>query len=370
MSADWLERCLGGYFQLLGLRCSYSSRRVGRLLSSLYLVLVIVDLLVQMRNYGNGEEPMVDRALFFPKAIQAVNMFYKLVHALIALFALLGCQRERRLLQKLPPTHATAAIYRLVALELLMVVYALTICFSDALSSGQILENLRYVFSSQGVRARYLQMFLLVGRLQAQLEQLQRQLIACSPDDYQQLRSSYAHLAQLCRSLSQLYGPSLLLLNVLVLGDFLIGCNVYFMVEHMEAAPATWMVFWQAVYIVVPTLVKIWTVCAACDRFVAGSKILRQQLSERRGSTSQERCQIEEFALQIMQDALQFNVCGIYHLNLQTLAAVGHATGTNKRHSNELLSSLSRVSSRLSLQMFFFILEVLVIFLQFVSLIH
>ncbi|SPP78045.1 putative gustatory receptor 9a [Drosophila guanche] len=341
MSADWLERCLGGYFQLLGLRCSYSNRRVGRLLSSLYLVLVIIDLLVQMRNYGRGEELMIDRRLFFPKAIQAVNVFYKLVHALIALFALIGCRRERHLLQQLPPTHATAAVNRLVALELLLVVYALTIAITDAMRFGQFVENLRYIFSSQAVRARYLQMLLLVRRLQAQLEQLQRQLINCSLEDYPQLRSAYAHLARLCRSLSQLYGPSLLLLNVLVLGDFLIVCNVYFMVGHLESVHATWLVFWQAVYVVVPTLVKIWTVCAACDRFVAGSKILQRQLSEKRGGTSQERSQIEEFSLQIMQDALQFNVCGIYHLNLQTLAA-----------------------------MFFFILEVLVIFLQFVTLIH
>ncbi|XP_017138640.1 putative gustatory receptor 9a [Drosophila miranda] len=341
MSADCLDRCLGGYFQLLALRCSYSKRRAGRLLSNLYLMLVILDLVGQMRSYAHGQEPMVDRMLFFPKAIQAVNVFYKLVHALIALFALIGCQRERRLLQQLPPTHATPAIYRQVALEVLMVVYALWISFFDSLNAGQFLENLRYVFSSQAVRARYLQMLLLVGRLQAQLEQLQRQLIDCSLDDYQQLRSSYAHLARLCRSLSQLYGPSLLLLNVLVLGDCLIVCNVYFMVEHLEAVPATWLVLWQAVYIVVPTLVKIWTVCAACDRFVMGSKILRQQLSDRRGRTSEERSQIEEFVLQIMQDTLQFNVCGIYHLNLQTLAS-----------------------------MFFFILEVLVIFLQFVSVIH
>ncbi|KAH8342709.1 hypothetical protein KR084_003665, partial [Drosophila pseudotakahashii] len=71
------------------------------------------------------------------------------------------------------------------------------------------------------------------------------------------------------------------------------------------------------------------------------SKHLQAQLKDRPGQTASERSQIEGFALQIMQDPIQFNVCGIYHLNLQTLAG-----------------------------MFFFILEALVIFLQFVSLVR
>lgn len=39
--------------------------------------------------------------------------------------------------------------------------------------------------------------------------------------------------------------------------------------------------------------------------------------------TSIARKQTEDFSLQIMQNSVQFEVCGIYHLNLKTLSGVG-----------------------------------------------
>lgn len=61
-----------------------------------------------------------------------------------------------------------------------------------------------------------------------------------------------------------------------------------------------------------------------------------------------------------MQDPIQFDVCGIYHLNLQTLAGVRLY---KPKKTVEILYYF------LYFQMFFFILEALVIFLQFVSLV-
>ncbi|XP_017055141.1 putative gustatory receptor 9a [Drosophila ficusphila] len=337
----WLEQALTAYFQAFGLACGWSSSRLGRLLGSSFLVLIVIEMTREVVCYFREELPTNDIiSMYFVKTIQSVNVVYKMVHGWFAFMAIFECRRVRRLLKQLPLTGGTAFIYRHLILELIQLACIIVIVYYEYSIGGLYLENLRYAFSLQAVRARYLQMILLVKRLDDQLEQLHlRMMYGCT--DYKTLRSDFAQLVKMSRSLSKLFGLSLLLLNILCLADWIIVCNVYFMVEHLKALQGTWFVFAQAMFVVVPTIIKICTICATCHRCVAKSKNLLKQLKDRPGQTPAERSQIEGFALQIMQDPIQFNVCGIYHLNLQTLAG-----------------------------MFFFILEALVIFLQFVSLIR
>ncbi|KAH8250778.1 hypothetical protein KR038_009890 [Drosophila bunnanda] len=343
----WLERCLTGYFQLMGLTCGWSGSRLSRLLGSSFLVLIMIERTYEIRSYFKREFQDNDgstsgTSFYFANTVQGVSVGYKLVHALIVGMALVECQRNRRLLEQLPPVRTTPGIYRQLVLEVLLNGYTLVLnAYTCREHPGMFLDCFRIVYSNQAVRARYLQMLLLVDRLDFQLEELLQRMTAKGRTvDYQSLRCDYARLAKVTRSLSQLYGLSILLLNVLCLGDCLIACNVYFMVEYLEILPGSWLIFIQAVYIVVPTLIKIWTLCAACQRCVGKAKDLQAQLKDRPGLLPAERTQIEEFVLQIMQDPIQIDVCGIYQLNLQSLAG-----------------------------MFFFILEALVIFLQFVALV-
>ncbi|EDV46201.1 putative gustatory receptor 9a [Drosophila erecta] len=337
----WLEHVLTGYFQLCGLVCGWSGSRLGRLLSSTVLVLILIELLGEIKAYFMEETPDIQSVpLFFAKVIMAVNMAYKMIHACIAFLALFECRRFRNLQEQLPPVKDTAFIYKHLVLEIILFACNAFLVLSEYNIRGIYLENLRYAYSLQAVRARYLQMMVLVDRLDDQLEQLHHRVISgCS--DYKALRLDYAHLANVTRSLSHLFGLSLLLLNVLCMGDWIIVCNVYFMVAYLQVFPATLFIFSQTMFVVCPTLIKIWSICAACHRCVSKSKHLQHQLNDLPGQTPLERSQIEQFALQIMQDPIQIDVCGIYHLNLQTLAG-----------------------------MFFFILEALVIFLQFVSLVR
>ncbi|XP_033169263.1 putative gustatory receptor 9a [Drosophila mauritiana] len=337
----WLEHFLTGYFQLCGLVCGWSGSRLGRLLSSTFLVLILIELVGEMEKYFTEETPDNESVpAYFAKVIMGVNMAYKMIHAWIAFSALFECRRFRYLLEELPPVKATPFIYRHLILEFILFACNAFLVLSEYTIRGIYLENLRYAYSLQAVRARYLQMMVLVDRLDGQLEQLHHRVISGS-SDYKTLRLDYAHLAKVTRSLSNLFGLSLLLLNVLCLGDWIIVCNVYFMVAYLQVLPATLFLFGQVMFVVCPTLIKIWSICAACHRCVSKSKHLQQQLKDLPGQTPLERSQIEGFALQIMQDPIQIDVCGIYHLNLQTLAG-----------------------------MFFFILEALVIFLQFVSLVR
>ncbi|KAI8033737.1 putative gustatory receptor 9a [Drosophila gunungcola] len=339
--SQWLDRCITGYFQLFGLVCGWTGSRLGRLLTSSFLMLILIVLVGQIVFYFSEELPDGDSvSTYFVKTIRSVNVAYNIIHAWITWMALVQCQRVRRLLEQLPLVRATLFVYRHLFVELFLVACALAFVHNEYNKNGRYLEHLRYAFSLQAVRARYLQMMLLVDRLDGQLEELHHR-VASGCRDYKTLRSQYAHLAKVSRSLSHIFGFSLLLLNVICLGDWIIICNVYFMVEYLQTLPATWLVFVQAMYVVLPTLVKISTMCAACHRCVAKSKLLQKQLKDRPGQTPLERSQIEDFALQIMQDPIQFDVCGIYHLNLQTLAG-----------------------------MFFFILEALVIFMQFVSVVR
>ncbi|EDX02903.1 putative gustatory receptor 9a [Drosophila yakuba] len=337
----WLEHFLTGYFQLCGLVCGWSGSRLGRLLGSTILVIILIELAGEIETYFTEETPEIKSIpSYFAKVILGVNMAYKMIHAWIAFWALFECRRLRHLMDELPPVKATPFIYRHLILEITLFACNAFLVVSEYNIRGIYLENLRYAYSLQAVRARYLQMTLLVDRLDGQLEQLHHRVISGS-SDYKTLRLDYAHLAKVTRSLSHLFGLSLLLLNVLCLGDWIIVCNVYFMVAYLQVFPATIFIFGQTMFVVFPTLVKIWSICAASHRYVSKSKRLQQQLNDLPGQTPLERSQIEGFALQIMQDPIQIDICGIYHLNLQTLAG-----------------------------MFFFILEALVIFLQFVSLVR
>ncbi|XP_043659873.1 putative gustatory receptor 9a [Drosophila teissieri] len=337
----WLEHFLTGYFQLCGLVCGWSGSRLGRLLGSTILVVILIELAGEIETYFTEETPEIKSIpAYFGKVIMGVNMAYKMIHAWIAFWALFECRRLRYLMEELPPVKATPFIYRHLILEIALFACNAFLVVSEYNIRGIYLENLRYAYSLQAVRARYLQMTLLVDRLDGQLEQLHHRVMTGS-SDYKTLRLDYAHLAKVTRSLSHLFGLSLLLLNVLCLGDWIIVCNVYFMVAYLQVFPASIFIFCQTLFVVFPTLVKIWSICAACHRYASKSKHLQQQLNDLPGQTPLERSQIEGFSLQIMQDPIQIDVCGIYHLNLQTLAG-----------------------------MFFFILEALVIFLQFVSLVR
>ncbi|XP_068153105.1 putative gustatory receptor 9a [Drosophila tropicalis] len=200
-----------------------------------------------------------------------------------------------------------------------------------------ILLALRQIISYQAIRSRYLQIVILIARLEVQLEESKWQRI--HNDDYQRSRSSYAHTVYLMQCLSQLYGPSVLLMNILCLGDCIVVCNVYIIVSNWGQSKFTWLLLLKSACAMLTTLLKISIVCLACHRCTAKSKLLRQQLNTRRCRTNFERSLIDDYILHIMQNPIQFDVFGIYQLNLMAL------TG-----------------------MFLFMLEALVIFLQFVSL--
>ncbi|KAH8342286.1 hypothetical protein KR084_004162, partial [Drosophila pseudotakahashii] len=260
----WLERTLTGYFQLFGLACGWSGSRLGRLLGSSFLVIILIELATEIGWYFQGTLPFEHLSKYFWKTIQGVNVTYKVVHTWIVLTALFQCQRLRRLQEQLPLVRATTFMYRHLILELWLVLCNLGLLYMENWDK----ESMRYAFSLQAIRARYLEMMLLVDRLDGQLEQLHRRVVDGSTE-YKTLRSEYAHLAKLSRSLSHLFGLSLLLLNILCLGDWIIVCNVYFMVQYLKAMPASWFTLAQTMYVVMPTLVKIWTMCAACHRCVA-----------------------------------------------------------------------------------------------------
>lgn len=280
----WLEHFLTGYFQLCGLVCGWSGSRLGRLLSSTFLVLILIELVGEIETYFTEENPDNESVpAYFAKVIMGVNMAYKMIHAWIALSALFECRRFRYLLEELPPVKATSFIYRHLILEIILFACNAFLVLSEYTIRGIYLENLRYAYSLQAVRARYLQMMVLVDRLDGKLEQLHHRVISGS-SDYKTLRLDYAHLAKVTRSLSHLFGLSLLLLNVLCLGDWIIVCNVYFMVAYLQVLPATLFLFGQVMFVVCPTLIKIWSICAASHRCVSKvgySKVICLQVTSK-----------------------------------------------------------------------------------------
>ncbi|XP_064537133.1 putative gustatory receptor 9a [Drosophila montana] len=350
--ASRTEHFLAAYFRLLALTCSSQKRAVQRLLSG-YLALNLGDMVIQFWHYfGNGwqmnnfQQPRRQQFNAYAKIIDAMSVAYLLAHMLMVLQALLLRNRERRLLAQLPTVVPPSTLINVrlhATLECVLIGCALTMGTYQSLQSRQLLPNLRYFYTTQAVRARYLQMALLVVRLDGQLLALEQQLVRGRGSSVE-LRARYAHIVRLAHQLSRLYGLSVLMMNVLCIGDFIVVCYAYIILWQLTNMNLSWLLLWQTIYVVLPTLIKICTLCAVCDKCAKRSQQLlvvisgawRQETATRPGLT---RTQTDEFSLQIMQNSVQFDVCGMYHLSLKTMAG-----------------------------MFLFILNTLVTFLQFVQL--
>ncbi|KAH8416900.1 hypothetical protein KR222_011691 [Zaprionus bogoriensis] len=344
MSAQ-LERFLIVYFRVLALSCGARKRSLQRLLSA-FLALVLVDLVVQVWCYSSGvwltnvfQTRQHQQFRFYVRIIDVMNLAYLLTHISMVVQALLWRNRERRLLLLLPKTESDQINVRFhLTLECLVSGGALLVVTFSSMHELHLVTNLRYLYSTQAVRARYLQMALFVLRLDAQLVTLQQQLGQGRRSSIE-LRSRYAHLVRLSQQISQLFGFSIVLMNLLCIGDFIVVCYSYIVLWQFTDATLSWMLSWQAVYVVMPALVNVWTLCAACHKCANHEKRTRYRTRTTRNMVAM-RNEANEFALQIMQNPVQFDVCGIYTLNLNTLAG-----------------------------MCLFILQSLVIFLQFVELI-
>lgn len=268
------ELLLSGYFRLLALTCSAQKPAAQRLLSS-YLALVMGDMCRQVWRYfahsWELSEVYNQRQKHFgtyAKIIDAMSLAYLLAHMLMVLQALLLRNRERRLLAQLPSVggpNSTGFNLRLhVALECFIVACATNRALFQTIMGQQLLPSLRELYTTQAVRARYLQMSLMVVRLDMKLLSLQQQLLhghRCSLE----LRTHYAHILRLMRQLSRIYGLSVLLMNVLCMGDFIVVCYAYIILWRLTNVNIGWLLLWQTVYVVLPTIIKIWTLCAVCD---------------------------------------------------------------------------------------------------------
>ncbi|XP_034490346.1 putative gustatory receptor 9a [Drosophila innubila] len=314
------------------------------------------DMLLQMWKYFNSGWQMNDfqlrrqQYLAFVKILDAMNVAYLLTHMVMVVQALLWRNQERTLLSQLPPIGVGISLTNMrihLAVDCIITGSTLLMGVVNSIQAKQTIANMRYLYSTQAVRARCLQVALLVMRLDAQLLTLQAQLSngrRCNLE----LRATYAHIVRLTRKISDLYGLSVLLMNMLCIGDFIMVCYAYIVLWEITDTNLSWLLIWQGFYVLLPTTMKIWILCAACHNCAKHSEQLQTLL---RGSCKENRTiygidlrasrdQTNEFALQIMQNPVHFDVCGIYHLNLKTLAG-----------------------------MFLFILESLVIFLQFVALV-
>ena len=272
--ASRTEQFLAGYFRLLALTCSARKRSVQRLLSS-YLALVLGDMVIQLwRYFVNGwhlnelHKQRQQQFNAYARIIDAMGVAYLLAHMLMVLQALLLRNRERRLLAQLPaigePSSGLINIRLHMTLECIIIGCALTITVFQSIQGQQLLPNLREFYTTQAVRARYLQMALLVVRLDVQLVALQEQLVNGRRSSLE-LRSSYAHIVRLARQLSRLYGLSVLMMNVLCIGDFIVVCYAYIILWQLTTMNLSWVLLCQTIYVVLPTIIKIWTLCDVCD---------------------------------------------------------------------------------------------------------
>ncbi|EDV99809.1 GH12204 [Drosophila grimshawi] len=342
------DHFLSVYFRGLALSCSAQKRSVQRRLTA-YLALVLGEMLLQSWRYFRNDwhindlkEQQQERYQFnaFAKIIDVMNVAYLVAHMLMVSQTLLLRNRERRLLAELPPVRHAGALINVrlhVALECTVTGTALALVIVNSVQGQriQLLTNLRNLLTTQAVRARYLQVTLLVVRLDTLLLKLQQQVANGRRTDLE-LRASYAHIVQLARRLSHLYGFSVLMMNILCIGDFIVVFYAYIILWQLDATKVTWLLIWQTFNVMLPTVTKIWILCAVCHNSIQRSQQLLRQITSRRTAT---RNQVDEFSLQIMQNTVQFAVCGIYQLNLKTMAG-----------------------------MFLFIIETMVIFLQFVQL--
>ncbi|KAH8385454.1 hypothetical protein KR093_002227 [Drosophila rubida] len=360
------------YFRVLAISCS-GKRRVTQGLLSAYVALVLGDMILQMCNYFFGGWHMNDfhlrqqpKYMSFVKMLDAMNVAYLTTHMVMVTQALLFRDRERTLLSQLPDARSKGisltSLRIHLAVDFGVTSSALLLGFYNALRLSQMIATARYLFSTQAVRARCLQVALLIMRLDAHLLQLQDQLTEgrrCS----QELRATYAHIVRLSRQISGIYGLSVLMMNVLCIGDFIMVCYAYIVLWDITEVQLSWLLVWQGLYVLLPTIMKIWILCESsqkCAQHVSCHTttwlmfiylLQSQQLQELLNAAYQQtrtnhsvnirstRNQTNEFALQIMHNPVQFDVCGIYHLNLQSFAG-----------------------------MFLFIVESLVIFLQFMAL--
>ncbi|EDW82480.2 uncharacterized protein Dwil_GK25832 [Drosophila willistoni] len=353
--SNTLERCLAIYFHLMGLSCSYKGKSHAwfRTLTTIYMCLMLIELIAQIWSYfqwiqwqlvdlstnQETEEPDDQHLRFYVNLVGSIDVTYKLIHILLILQSIVCRRQEQRLLDELPECKLS---YNLCCQLILEVILACQICslnFFGAILNDDpnFLLGLREILSYQAVRSRYLQIVILIARLEVQLEESVWHRI--HDDDYERSRSSYTHTVYLMQCLSKLYGPSILLMNILCLGDCIVVCNVYIIISNWTESKLTWLLLLKSACAMLTTLLKISIICLACHRCTAKSKLLRQQLNARRCRTNFERSLIDDYILHIMQNPIEFDVFGMYQLNLMAL------TG-----------------------MFLFLLEALVIFLQFVSL--
>ncbi|XP_034099452.1 putative gustatory receptor 9a [Drosophila albomicans] len=349
-------RFLTFYFRVLAITCSAQKRATQGLLSA-YLAMVLGDMMLQMWHYLNRGWQLNDFHLRrqqhytgFVRILDAMNVAYLITHMVMVLQALLFRNRERLLLSQLPDMSSKRISLTTLRIHLIVdcsvTTSALFMGLFNSLQVSQMIANIRYLFSTQAVRGRCLQVAMLVMRLDAQQLQLQDELTEgrrCSLE----LRATYAHIVRLSRQISGIYGLSVLMLNVLCIGDFIMVCYAYIVLWEISDSNLTWLLVWQGLYVLLPTMMKIWILCAASERCAKHSAQLQQLLNAAYQQTRMRtglnmrstRTQTNEFAVQIMQNPVQFDICGIYYLNLQSLAG-----------------------------MFLFIVESLVIFLQFIAL--
>lgn len=353
------ERLLIVYFRALALSCSAPKRSVQRLLTA-YLALVLGDMAVQLWRYcGAGWLPnnihlQNHRVIrYYVRSIDVMKVAYLLTHLLIVAQALIWRNWERGLFGLLPHTQLDGSQLNVrfhLALEGIISCGVLLPSITSVTQLRDLAANLPYFFSIQAVRARYLQMALFVMRLDTQLQRLQLELGrgGCQME----LRARYAHLVRLSAHISRFFGLSILLMNLLCIGDVIAVCYSYIILWQFGDTMLGWMLLRQTVYVLFPALVKIWTLCAACHKCanhvgpnylslsvsISLSLFQSQQLqlllnadcqqkrSRCRTSTSinmaASRNGTNEFALQIMQNPVHFSVCGIYNINLNTLAGV------------------------------------------------
>lgn len=276
------ERFFIVYFRALALSCSAPKRAVQRLLT-FYLALVLGDMAVQLWRYcdaawisNNIQLYQRQQLRLYMRSINIMKVAYLMMHLLIVAQALLWRNWERRLLALLPqslPAGSQINVRFHLTLDGVISSCVLLMSISSVAQLGHMISNLRYLFNTQAVRARYLQMALFVLRLDAQLQQLQLELEQAGPGgagggrgSQVELRSRYAHLVRLSAHISRFFGFSILLMNLLCIGDFILVCYSYIVLWQFSDTTLSWMLLCQTVYVLIPALVKIWTLCVACHK--------------------------------------------------------------------------------------------------------
>lgn len=272
------ERFLIVYFRALALSCSAPKRAVQRLLT-VYLALVLGDMMVQLWRYCDASFLPTNIQLhyrqqlrLYMRSINIMKAAYLMMHLLIVAQALVWRNRERRLLAVLPqslPAGSQINVRFHLTLEGIIGSCLLLLSITSLPQLGHLITNLRYLFNTQAVRARYLQMALFVLRLDVQLQQLQQQLQQAGTGargSQVELRSRYAHLVRLSAHISRFFGFSILLMNLLCIGDFIVVCYSYIVLWQFSDITLSWMLLCQTVYVLIPALVNIWTLCAACHK--------------------------------------------------------------------------------------------------------